>query len=409
MAAHETKTPGLTRRGFLKTAGFGAVAATGMAAGLGAVPALAQDAAKPATMPKRKLGKTGAEVPILTLGGMFDTINNQLMLKQAVNWGITYWDTAEVYGNGQSEEGMGRYFGKNPAARKDIFLVTKLVAGKGDFETRFVQCLKRLQTEYVDLFYVHGISSFSDITPDILAWMEKAKASGRIKNIGFSTHSNMADCLSAAAKSGWVDACMFSYNFRIMGEAKMQAAMDASHKAGMGLVAMKTQGQGPQLPESAAEVKMLDAFLKKGFSDKQAKLKAVWADERIATVCSQMPNLSILSANVAAARDQTALAAGDFELLQQYAHETKSGYCAGCSGVCDEAVAGLSAPVNEVMRCLMYYHDYKEQDLARNVFAGLPEEFRQGLDRLDFSQAEKACPQGLAIAELMRQAKELLA
>ena len=47
-------------------------------------------------MPKRKLGKTGVDVSILCLGGMFDTINNQLLLKQAMKWGVTYWDTAEA-------------------------------------------------------------------------------------------------------------------------------------------------------------------------------------------------------------------------------------------------------------------------------------------------------------------------
>jgi len=41
---------------------------------------------------------------------MFDTINNQLLLRQAYNWGVTYWDTAEAYGNGLSEDGFGRFF-----------------------------------------------------------------------------------------------------------------------------------------------------------------------------------------------------------------------------------------------------------------------------------------------------------
>ncbi len=60
---------------------------------------------------------------------MFDTINNQLLLKQAYNWGVTYWDTAEGYGNGRSEEGFGRFFSRNPEARKEIFLVTKTRPG----------------------------------------------------------------------------------------------------------------------------------------------------------------------------------------------------------------------------------------------------------------------------------------
>ena len=50
-------------------------------------------------MPKRRLGKTGVDVSILNLGCMIDTINNQLLLKQAVKWGVTFWDTAEHYGD----------------------------------------------------------------------------------------------------------------------------------------------------------------------------------------------------------------------------------------------------------------------------------------------------------------------
>ena len=104
-------------------------------------------------MPKRKLGKTGVEVSILGLGGMFDTINNQLLLKQAMKWGVTYWDTAEGYGNGLSEEGFGRFFSRNPEARKEIFLVTKLHAKGGNLTERLDKCLQRLQTNYVDLFF----------------------------------------------------------------------------------------------------------------------------------------------------------------------------------------------------------------------------------------------------------------
>ena len=78
------------------------------------------------------------------LGGMFDTINNQLLLRQAHAWGVTYWDTAEAYGNGLSEEGFGRYFSRNPGARKDIFLVTKFThkGGGNDHTARLEGALK---------------------------------------------------------------------------------------------------------------------------------------------------------------------------------------------------------------------------------------------------------------------------
>jgi predicted aldo/keto reductase-like oxidoreductase len=409
--SRETKGTGFTRRDFVKVVGIAGLTIAG-AGVTGAIPMPEKPggADKGNTTPKRKLGKTGVEVSILNLGGMFDTINNQLLLKQALNWGVTFWDTAESYGNGLSEEGFGRFFARNPEARKEVFLTTKLVPQGGKLTERLNQGLKRLQTDYVDLFYIHSIKGIDDMTPEFKAWAAEMKKAGKIKFFGFSTHTNMADCLLGASKLDWIDAVMLTYNFRVMNDPKMKQAVNACTQAGIGLVAMKTMGGGPGMPStsSPAELKIADRFLEKGFTDKQARLKVVWENPQIASICSQMPSLTILSANVAAARDRTKLAREDFDLLRQYAWETRSDYCAGCGQICQAAVGG-AMPVNEVLRCLMYHQDYGEPELARQTFAVLPEHVRERLVEVDYSRAERACPQGLAIAELMRQAKELLA
>jgi predicted aldo/keto reductase-like oxidoreductase len=401
------KQQGVTRRGFIRSVGIGGVAATalGIPGGVGAqAPAAGQAAA----MPKRKLGKTGAEVSILCLGGMFDTVNNQLLLRQALNWGVTYWDTAEGYGNGLSEEGFGRFFTRYPETRKNIFLMTKFRPSPPDkLSEALDRGLKRLCTNYVDAFFTHGIGDFNQIT-GVRDWAEQMKKAGKIKFFGFSTHSNMEDCLLAAAKSGWIDTVMFTYNFRLMNTPKMKEAVDACAQAGIGLTSFKTQAGGQVKADSETEFKLVQKFLERGFTDKQAKLKAVWENPQIASICSQMPNLAYLSANVAAARDLKALAKSDFEALDRFASETRSGYCAGCGRICQAAVGG-KVPVNDVMRCLMYYRDYGDRELARSVFAGLPEAARSQLTEVDYSKAEKTCPQGLAIATLMAEASELLA
>jgi len=407
----KTKTAGFTRRDFVKTVGLAGLAAAGTGvSGALAAPEKPTGPDKIPAMPTRKLGKTGVEVSILNLGGMFDTINNQLLLKQAVKWGVTFWDTAESYGNGLSEEGFGRFFARNPGARQQVFVTTKLVPAGGNFSERLDKCLQRLKTDYVDLFYVHAITGIGAMTPAIRDWAADMKKAGKIKFVGFSTHTNMADCLLGAARLDWIDAVMLTYNFRVMNNPKMVKAVEACVKAGIGLVAMKTQGGGPGMPktQSKAELKVAERFLERGFTDKQAKLKVVWENPHIASLCSQMPNLTILSANVAAARDRTKLAGEDFDSLRQYALETRADYCAGCGHLCQQAVAG-AVPVSEVMRCLMYHRDYGEPELARQTFAALPENIRRRLVEVDYSQAERVCPQGLAIAELMRQAREMLA
>ena len=403
---------GVTRRDFVKTVGMAGIAVAGAGVpGAMAAPEPKAAAAPAGATPKRKLGKTGVEVSSLALGGMFDTINNQLLLKQALKWGVTYWDTAESYGNGLSEEGYGRFFGRNPEARKEIFLVTKIHHPKGgDLTERLDKSLKRLQTDHVDLFFIHAITNIDEMKPAYKDWAAEMKKAGKIKFFGFSTHTNMADCLAGAAKLDWIDAAMFSYNFRIVNDPKLKEAMNACEKAGIGMVAMKSMAGGPGEPKiaSKAKLKMADQFLKRGFTDKQAKLKIIWENPQIASLCSQMPNLTILMANVAAARDQVKLAREEFESLHQYALETQADYCAGCGNLCQAALSG-AVPVNEVMRALMYHRYYGEPELARETFAGLPEEIRQRLTEVDYSRAEQACPQRLAIAQLMRQAAEMLA
>jgi predicted aldo/keto reductase-like oxidoreductase len=407
----KSDSTGVTRRDFVKTVGLAGMAV----AGAGVTGALAEPAppagtAPAAAMPKRKLGKTGVEVSILNLGGMFDTINNQLLLKQALKWGVTYWDTAESYGNGLSEEGYGRFFARNPGARKEIFLVTKVHEAKntGDLTARLNKSLKRLHTDYVDLFFIHSLTNIDEMTPDIKAWAAEMKQAGKIKFCGFSTHTDMADCLLGAAKLGWIDAVMFTYNFQVMNQPKMKEAVKACAQAGVGLVAMKSQAGRPGRHEVGGPVKleMINHFIKRGFTDKQAKLKIIWENPEIASICVQMPSLTILSSNVAAARDLVKLTREEVESLHQYAQETRGDYCAGCGSICQAAVGG-AVPVNEVMRCLMYHRYYGEPELARLTFEGLPEAARQGLRAVDYTRAEAVCPRGLAIAQLMREAAEM--
>lgn len=401
----------LSRRDFFRTAG-----ALGTGSLLAAREALAQskdaatgDTGARETVPLRPFGKTGVQVSSLSLGGMFDIPSNQLVLKQAMNWGVTYWDTADCYSGGKSETGMGQFFKKYPESRAKVFLVTKSDSRDPDGMTALLnQSLGRLNTDFIDLYFLHGVSSIRELTPATKAWAEKAKADKKIKFFGFSTHSNMEDCMLGAAELGWIDGIMMSYNFRNMHQDKMKKAVDACVRAGIGLTAMKTQGGGPVGMDSETELELAGRFLKQNFTDKQAKLKAVWENPAIASICSQMPNMTILMSNVAAALNRSQLSAEDLQLMERYAQETASSYCAGCATLCEAAVGG-AVPVRDVMRCLMYYHSYGEHERARRLFGHIPPQVRLCLPDLDYTAAEQNCPQRLHIGKLMREAAALLA
>ncbi len=402
------------RRDFLKT-----MAAVGAAAVAGVRPSVAGDgethapapAAKPVEgkVPTRPFGKTGVNVSILALGGMFDIPNNQLIMRQALEWGVTYWDTADCYEGGKSEAGIGKFLAANKGARDQVFLVSKSDARDPDgIASLLDRSLSRMKTDRIDLYFLHGIKDANELTDDVKAWAHRAKKDGKIRFFGFSAHSNMERNLLAASKLDWIDGIMFSYNYRLMHKPGMVEAVDACAKAGIGLTAMKTQGGGQVKTHEASEARLAAEFLGKGFTEAQAKIKAVWGNEKISAVCSQMPNMSVLMSNVAAALDQTKLAAADLELLQQVADDTCAGYCAGCGRICSAALGG-DMPVSDAMRCLMYYHHYGDRDLARREFASLPPAFRARLATLDYGAAENACPHRMPIARLMREARELLA
>ena len=397
-----TKKHNPSRRNFLKAAGAASAGSL-----FAAFNPLAKASEGPQTIPVRPFGKTGAMVSILSMGGMFDIASNQLMMKQAVKWGVTYWDTADCYQRG-SETGIGKYFSKYPEDRKKIFLVSKSCARKPEGMTRLLErSLERMRTDYIDLYFAHGIYGIKELNELTKTWAENAKNAGKIRFFGFSAHGNMEECMLEAAKLGWIDGIMMSYNFRLMHTDRMKRAVEACVKAGIGLTAMKTQGGGSVKTHTDSELKMAGRFLRRGFTDAQAKLMAVWQNPNIASICSQMPNMTILKANVAAALNRTDLSAKDTELLRRYARETHSDYCAGCVKICESALEA-DVPIGDVMRYLMYYRSYGEHDYAARRFKSIPENIRRQMANLDFSPAEQRCPQKMAIGRIMGEAvKEL--
>jgi len=200
---------------------------------------------------------------------------------------------------------------------------------------------------------------------------------------------------------------MMTYNYRNMHTTEMQDAVAACVEAGIGLTAMKTQASGSWYDWSKnnpAASKLGEQLKQKGWSEEQAKLKAVWQNPHIASVCSQMDSMRLLKANVEAAVDPTPLSSTQMHLLQEYACATASQYCLGC-GKCEAALTAR-LPISDIMRYHMYCRDYGHADWAREHFAAIPARVREQLASTDFRAAEARCPQGMPIGQLMREALE---
>ena len=150
-------------------------------------------------MEYRQLGRTGTRVSELCLGMMIDNLTDEetfiAVVNEAIELGINFIDTADCYGAGESERRLGKALAEN-GKRDDIVLATKAVAGMGDGPndhgasryhlSRAVEAsLKRLQTDRIDLFYLHVV----DITTpmdEIFGQLDILVKQGKILYVGTS-------------------------------------------------------------------------------------------------------------------------------------------------------------------------------------------------------------------------------
>jgi len=355
-------------------------------------------------MPRRQLGKTGEKIPILLQGGSMSWNTKwDPKLPEAVKNGINYFDAAHVYSGGTNEQAIGSFLERSQL-RDKVWITSKTdLKDPAGFEQRLDESLARMKTSYVDMYYLHAVEDPAVFTPALRDKVEQLKKQKKLRHFGFSCHhGNVAELLTLAAKTGWVESVMFRYNFRQYGNKELNLAMDAAFKAGVGLIAMKTQGSAVSFEQQWQKFQQTGKW-----TQHQAVLKAVWADERISAAVSDMDSLEKIRQNAEAARDPQKLGQIDVAELQRYALATRSITCDGCDHLCGRAL-GAPIPVASTLRYLMYHDSYGKRDAARALYQALPESARR-IDGIDFSPASAACPNGLDLEQHLKRAAKVLA
>ena len=150
---------------------------------------------KPGDIPQRTFGKTGEKLSVIgQAGGRFPLISFEeakAITLRAYDLGINYFDNAYIYWDGRSEEVYGAVL---PPFRKDVFITTK--SGKRtrqEAEAELHLSLKRLKTDYLDLWQIHGVSEKEEVDQifgpgGAIEAFEAAKKAGKCRFIGFTGH-----------------------------------------------------------------------------------------------------------------------------------------------------------------------------------------------------------------------------
>jgi len=251
----------LSRRKFLSGTG-GALALTPMALNRFDLSA-SMAAAQSATVIKRKLGKTDIEIPIVSMGVM--NADNPQVVQESYKLGIRFFDTARGYQNGRNEEMVGKVI-KDLGVRNQVYIQTKgharpvkqatVEERKRALLDEISQSLAALQMDYVDIYIIHGPTVDQLTDPPVKEALAEIKKQKKARYVGLSTHMDQANVINAAVKEGIYDAITTSFNFTMAQDTALMSAIKNAAKAGVGIIAMKSQatgrGQTGQVNQTAA-------------------------------------------------------------------------------------------------------------------------------------------------------------
>ncbi len=329
---------------------------------LGTVGQRAQEGSK-RKMVYRTLGKTGIKLPIVSMGTMDAT--SEALVRTALDTGIAHIATAQYYLNGRVEEFVGKII-KN-YRREGIILATGVIpqpidyksgiyskeTDVGKFEKDFEGSLKRMDVDYVDIFYLPFAAKKESVRFEpLMKSMEKFKKTGKTRFLGIASHSFVPEAVRAAADSGFYDVAMLAYNFQIKDIEERKAAVAYAADKGMGIVAMKTiTGES-----------WMTADKQVAAGNPKAALKWVLQNENIHTAVPGITTFDQLETDLSIMED-LALTPEEKEYLEgARINHRESLFCQGC-GTCLEQCP--SAPdVPTLMRAYMYAYGYRDLSAA---------------------------------------------
>ena len=311
-------------------------------------------------MQYREDKRTGNKISILGFGcmrlpsahGQINIDKTEELFLKAIDKGINYFDTAYLYPG--SEAAIGKIFSKHNL-RKDVYIATKLplmmCRKASDFERIFQTELERLQTDYIDYYFMHMLTSPKQweqlCALGIREWIAEKREKGQIRQVGFSFHGKKEDFIELADIYDW-DFCQIQYNYiNTHYQAGTEGLKYASAK-GLPVFIMEPMLGGRLangLPKKALKV-MKDSD--KNMTPVGWALKWLWNQQEVTMLLSGMNEMEQLDENVRLAEDSVPEMFSDKEneTIEQVIKVFNDSYkipCTGCS-YCMPCPQGINIP-----------------------------------------------------------------
>lgn len=363
--------------------------------------------------------KLGIEVSALGFGCMrFPTLENgkideakaEAMLDAAMASGVTYYDTAYPYHNGDSEPLVGKVLNKYD--RSSYYLATKLpvwlVEKPEDADRIFEEQLKRMDKDYVDFYLLHALDKerFEKIKElGIIERCEKKRQEGKIRFLGFSFHDDYEAFEEIINAYDW-DFCQIQYNYMDTDEQAGDKGYKLAEEKGIPMVIMEPI-RGGSLAKYSDDI---EAILKKEAPDKSI---ASWALRWVAShpnckvVLSGMSTPEQVEDNLDTFCSFEPLSETEEQAVAHVVETLRSRVQNGCTGCryCMPCPMGVNIP--GTFKAWNSYHIYQNYDVVKFNWEGMQDGERPS-NCVECGACEEQCPQKISIREHLKRAQEEL-
>lgn len=369
----------------------------------------------------RRMNNVESDLSILGFGcmrlpiakdGIIDEKQATEMLRYAIDHGVNYVDTAYPYHKGESEPFVGRAL--QGGYREKVYLATKLpswlIKSHADMDRYLDEQLKRLQTDHIDFYLVHGLQKpfWENLRSlGVTDFLDDAIADGRIKYAGFSFHDELPLFKEIVDAYNWTF-CQIQYNF--MDEQNQAGTEGLKYAAdrGLGIVIMEPL-RGGMLTKDILSINAIWEKAPVRGSPTEWALRWVWNHPEVTVVLSGMSSFGQVEQNIAYAENglPNSLTQKELDLFKEAETEYKKRIKVPCTGCryCVPCPSNVSIP-----ECFEMYNQgcmFDAPDVARinygflgGMFGGSPGFASQCLE---CGECEEKCPQGISIREQLKK------
>ena len=348
--------------------------------------------------------------------GLIDMEETEAEIMAAFRGGVNYFDTAYIYPG--SESALGQILEKN-GIRDQVYIATKLphylIKTTDALDKLFDEQLRRLRTDHVDYYLMHMLpdtGAWSRLKAlGIAEWLQQKKASGTIRQIGFSYHGNAEVFCELVDAYDW-DFCQIQYNYMDENSQAGRKGLRYASAKGLAVIIMEPLRGGKlvkRLPAGA--LKIFHEYKVKN-TPAQGAFRWLWNQPEVTVVLSGMNSAAMVQENIltASTSEVGMLGPQEEDMLQRVVREINAEMKVGCTGCgyCMPCPKGVDIPGTFAA----YNRRYSEGRFAAFVdymiCTALRKNSTAASNCIGCGKCEKHCPQSIAIRQKLKEAEKEL-